>query len=44
MRKAADIFRILGSVIISNKTVRKHVHSPPATVMVSSGYFVYDEQ
>ena len=44
LRKAADLFRILDRVIISYETVRKYVPSPPGMVMLSSGYFVYDEQ
>ena len=44
LRKAADLFRIIGNVIISHETIRKYVPSPPDMVMVSSGYFVYDEQ
>ena len=40
MRKAANLFRIIGSNIISSETVRKYI--PPALdmAMVSSGYFV----
>ncbi|AKA47732.1 hypothetical protein IX51_00005 [uncultured archaeon] len=44
LRKAADLFRIIGNVIISHETIRKYVPSLPDMVMVSSGYFVYDEQ
>ena len=44
LRKAADLFRIIGNVIISHETIRKYVPSPPDMVMESSGYFVYDEQ
>ena len=44
LRKAADLFRIIGNVIISHETIRKYVPSPLDMVMDSSGYFVYDEQ
>ena len=44
LRKAADLFRIIGYVIISLETVRKYVPSPPEMMMDSSRYFVYDEQ
>ncbi len=44
LRKAADLFRIIGNVIISHETIRKYVPSPPEQIMESSGYFVYDEQ
>lgn len=44
LRKAADLFRIIGNVIISHETIRKYVPSPLDMMMDSSGYFVYDEQ
>jgi hypothetical protein len=44
LRKAADLFRIPGSVIISHETIRKNILSPLNGVMESSGYFVYDEE
>ena len=44
LRKAADLFRIIGNVIISHETIRKYVPSTPMGMMESSGYFVYDEQ
>ena len=44
LRKAADLFHILGNVIISHETIRKHVPPPLSEMMDSSGYFVYDEQ
>ena len=44
LRKAADLFRIPGNVIISHETIRKYVPSPPDIMMDSSGYLVYDEQ
>ncbi len=44
LRKAADLFRIIGNVIISHETIRKYVPSPQSGMMESSGYFVYDEQ
>ena len=44
LRKAADLFRILGNVIISHETIRKYVPPSPSGMMESSGYFVYDEQ
>ena len=44
LRKAADLFRILGNVIISHETIRKYVPPPLSEMMDSSGYFVYDEQ
>ncbi len=44
LRKAADLFRILGNVIISNETIRKYVPPSRSGMMESSGYLVYDEQ
>ena len=44
LRKAADMFRILGNVIISHETTRKYIPPHPEEIMDSSGYFVYDEQ
>ena len=44
LRKASDLFRILGNVIISHETIRKYVPPPLPGMMESSGYFVYDEQ
>ena len=44
LRKAADLFRILGNVIISHETIRRYVPPPLSGTMASSGYFVYDEQ
>jgi len=44
LRKAADLFRIIGNVIISHETIRKSIPSVPDMMMASSGYFVYDEQ
>ena len=44
LRKAADLFRILGNVIISHETIRKYVPPPPDMKMKSFGYFFYDEQ
>ncbi len=44
LRKAADLFRILGNVIISHETIRKYVPPSRSGMMESSGYFVYDEQ
>ncbi len=44
LRKAADLFRIIGNVIISHVTIRRYVPSFPEEMMVSSGYFVYDGQ
>ncbi|MCL5440162.1 MAG: hypothetical protein M1595_04580 [Candidatus Thermoplasmatota archaeon] len=43
LRKAADMFRIMGIVIISHETIRKYIPSPPEEIMELSGYFVYDE-
>ena len=44
LRKAADLFRILGNVIISHETIRRYVPPQQSGMMESSGYFVYDEQ
>ena len=44
LRKAADLFRIIGNIIISHETVRRLVPPPERGMMESSGYFVYDEQ
>lgn len=44
LRKAADLFRTIGNVIISHETIRRYVSSTPDEKMESSGYFVYDEQ
>ena len=44
LRKAANLFRILGNVMISHETVRKYIPPIQYNVMESSGYFVYDEQ
>ena len=44
LRKAAHLFRIIGSVIISHETIRKNIPPPLDGIMESSGYFVYDEQ
>jgi len=44
LRKAADLFRIIGGTIISHETVRRNVPPPERSMMESSGYFVYDEQ
>ena len=44
LRKAADLFRIMGNIIISHETVRRNVPPPERVMMESSGYFVYDEQ
>ena len=44
LRKAADLFRIIGNTIISHETVRRLVPPPDRGMMESSGYFVYDEQ
>ena len=44
LRKAADLFRIIGNTIISHETVRRLVPPPERGMMESSGYFVYDEQ
>ncbi|EQB72661.1 MAG: hypothetical protein AMDU1_APLC00005G0040 [Thermoplasmatales archaeon A-plasma] len=44
LRKAAELFRTIGNVIISHETIRKYVPSPLDGIMESSGYFVYDEQ
>ena len=44
LRKAVDLFRILGNVIVSHETIRKYVPSTPMGVMASSGYFLHDEQ
>jgi hypothetical protein len=44
LRKAADLFRILGSVIISHEIIRKNIPAPLKGMMESSGYFVYDER
>ena len=44
LRKAANLFRILGDMIISHETVRRCIPPTQYSVMESSGYFVYDEQ
>ena len=44
LRKAADLFRIIGNIIISHETVRRNVPPPERGMMESPGYFVYDEQ
>ena len=44
LRKAANLFHILGNIVISHETVRKCILPVQHTVMESSGYFVYDEQ
>ena len=44
LRKAANLFRILGNIMISHETVRKYIPSIQYNVVESSGYFVYDEQ
>ena len=44
LRKTADLFRIIGNVIISHETIRRCVPSRIHGIMESSGYFVYDEQ
>ena len=44
LRKAANLFRIIGNVMISHETVRRYIPAVQYNVMESSGYFVYDEQ
>ena len=44
LRKTADLFHILGNVIISHETIRKYMPEPSHVLLESSGYFVYDEQ
>ena len=44
LRNAADLFRILGNVIVSHETIKKYVPSTPMGVMAPSGYFVHGEQ
>lgn len=44
LRNAANLFRIIGDIIISHETVRRYIPSIPHSFMESSGYFVYDEQ
>lgn len=44
LRKAADLFRIIGNMIISLEPIRRSISSVPDLIMASSGYFVYDEQ
>ncbi len=44
LRKAANLFRIIGNVIIPHETIRKSLHPVPGIMMDASGYFVYDEQ
>ncbi len=44
LRKAANLFRILGNIMISRETVRRYIPPVQYNVMESSGYFVYDEQ
>ena len=44
LRKAADLFHILGNMIITHETIRKYVPPPPNIMMNSPGYFVYDER
>ena len=44
LRKAANLFRILGNIMISHETVRKYIPPIHYNLMESSGYFVYDEQ
>jgi hypothetical protein len=44
LRKAADLFRIIGNTIISYETIRRNVPPPETGMIESSGYFVYDEQ
>ena len=44
LRKAADLFHVIGNIIISHETVRRLVPPPERCMMESSGYFVYDEQ
>lgn len=44
LRKAANLFRILGDTIISHETVRRYIPPIPHSFIESSGYFVYDEQ
>ena len=44
LRKAANLFRILGNIMISHETVRKYILPVQYNVMESSGYFIYDEQ
>lgn len=36
LRKAADLLRILGNVIISQETTRRYISPPPDMVMASS--------
>jgi hypothetical protein len=44
LRKAPDLFRIIGNTIISHETVRRLVPHQGRSMMESSGYFAYDEQ
>ena len=44
LRKTANLFHIIGNIIISHETVRRNIPSPETHIMKSSGYFVYDEQ
>jgi len=44
LRKAANLFRILGDMTISHETVRRYIPPIQYSIMESSGYFVYDEQ
>ena len=44
LRKAANLFHILGDMMISHETVRKCIPPVQYNVMESSGHFVYDEQ
>ena len=44
LRKTADLFRIIGNIMMSHETVRRNVPPPERGMMESSGYFVYDEQ
>ena len=44
LRKAADLFHVIGNIIISHETVRRLVPPPERCMMESSGCFVYDEQ
>ena len=44
LRKAANLFRILGNIMISHETVRKYIPLIHYNLMESSGYFVYYDQ
>ena len=44
LRKAANLFRILGNIMISHNTMRKYIPPIHYNLMESSGSFVYDDQ